>query len=139
MSRKVVIITGGGTGVGAAVARLLATRSYDVLVNYSRSAEAAATVVEECLALGVDAIASQGDVSNDDDCKALVHQAMQRWGRIDALVCSAGATRFIPMGDLDAVTTADFERAYAVNSIGPFLMARAVKPHMQAGGAIVNV
>ena len=136
---KVVIITGGGTGVGAAVARLLATRSYDVLVNYSRSAEAAATVVEECLALGVDAIASQGDVSNDDDCKALVHQAMQRWGRIDALVCSAGATRFIPMGDLDAVTTADFERVYAVNSMGPFLMARAVKPHMLAGGAIVNV
>ena len=139
MSRKVAIITGGATGVGAAVARMLAAKSYDVLVNYSRSADAAAGVVEECLALGVDAIAAQGDVSSDDDCKALVRQAMERWGRVDALVCSAGATRFIPMGDMDAVTTDDFERAYAVNSIGPFQMARAVKPHMQGGGAIVNV
>ena len=139
MSRKVAIITGGATGVGASVARTLAAKSYDVLVNYSRSADAAASVVEECLALGVDAIAAQGDVSSDDDCKALVRQAMERWGRVDALVCSAGATRFIPMGDLEAVTAADFERAYAVNSIGPFQMARAVKPHMQGGGAIVNV
>ena len=139
MNRKVVIITGGATGVGAAVARMLAARSYDVLVNYSRSADAAAGVVEECLAAGVDAFAAQGDVASDDDCKALVRQAMQRWGRIDALVCSAGATRFIPMADLDAVTTDDFQHAYAVNSVGPFQMARAVKPHMQGGGAIVNV
>ena len=139
VSRRVAIITGGATGVGAAVARMLAGKSYDVLVNYSRSADAAASVVQECLALNVDAVAAQGDVSSDADCKALVRQAMERWGRIDALVCSAGATRFIPMGDLAAVTTADFERAYAVNSIGPFQMARAVQPHMQAGGAIVNV
>lgn len=139
MSRKVAIITGGASGVGAAVARMLAARGCDVLVNYSRSAGAAASVVAECVALGVDSIAAQGDVASDDDCKALVRQAMARWGRIDALVCSAGATRFIPMGDLDEVTAADFERAYAVNSIGPFQMARAVKPHMQGGGAIVNV
>jgi 3-oxoacyl-[acyl-carrier protein] reductase len=139
MTRKVAIITGGATGVGAAVACLLAARSYDVLVNYSRSAEAAAGVVQQCLAAGVDAVAVQGDVANDADCKALARQAMERWGRIDALVCSAGASRFIPMADLDAVTTADFERAYAVNSIGPFQMARAVQPHMQGGGAIVNV
>jgi len=139
MSRKVAIITGGATGVGAAVARMLAAKSYDVMVNFSRSADAAAGVVEKCLALGVDAIAAQGDVSNDDDCKALVRHALERWGRIDALVCSAGATRFIPMGNLDAVATEDFERAYAVNSIGPFQMARAVQPHMKGGGAIVNV
>jgi 3-oxoacyl-[acyl-carrier protein] reductase len=139
MTRKVAIITGGGTGVGAAVARRLAVRSYDLLINYSRSAGAAAGVVEECLALGVDALAVKGDVSNDADCRNLAQQAMTRWGRIDALVCSAGATRFIPMADLDAVTREDFESVYAVNSIGPFQMARAVRPQMQAGGAIVNV
>ncbi len=139
MNRKVAIITGGATGVGAAVARMLAARSYDVLINYSRSADAAAGVVNECIAGGVDAFAAQGDVSSDADCKSLVTQAVQRWGRIDALVCSAGATRFIPMADLDVVTTDDFQRAYAVNSVGPFQMARAVKPYMQGGGAIVNV
>ena len=139
MSRKVAIITGGGTGVGAAVARRLAARSYDVLINYSRSADAAAGVVAECLALGVDACAVQGDVASDADCRGLARQAMTRWGRIDALVCSAGVTRFIPMDDMDAVTREDFESIYAVNSIGPFQMARAVRPHMQGGGAIVNV
>ena len=139
MSRKVAIITGGGTGVGAAVALRLAAKSYDLLINYSRSAEAAAGVVAECLALGVDAVAVQGNVASDADCRNLASQAMTRWGRIDALVCSAGATRFIPMDDLDAVTREDFESIYAVNSIGPFQMARAVRQHMQGGGAIVNV
>ena len=139
MSRKVALITGGGTGVGAAVARMLAARSYDVLVNYSRSGDAAAGVVADCVAVGADAFALKADVSKDADCRELARQTVARWGRIDALVCSAGATRFIPMADLDAVTTADFEQVYAVNSIGPFQMARAVKPHMQAGGAIVNV
>ena len=64
---------------------------------------------------------------------------MTRWGHVDALVNSAGTTRFIPMADLDAVTTDDFEQVYAVNTIGPFQMARAVKAHMPQGSAIVYV
>ncbi len=138
-NRSVALITGGATGVGAAVARMLAAKTYNVLINYSRSSDAATAVVEDCLALGADAIAVKGDVSSDSDCKELVRQAIARWGRIDALVSSAGTTQFIPMADMDAVTTADFERVYAVNTIGPFQMARAVKKHMQPGSAIVNV
>jgi len=134
--RRVAIITGGATGVGAAVARMLAAKAYSVLVNYSRSGDAAAGVVKDCLALGADAIAVQGDVASDSDCSELARQAM---ARIDALVSSAGTTQFIPMSDMDAVTTADLERVYAVNTIGPFQMARAVKQHMQTGSAIVNV
>ena len=137
--KSVAIITGGASGVGAAVARMLCAKSYNVLVNYSRSADAAAAVVQECLALGADAVAVKGDVARDDDCRELARQAMARWGRIDALVCSAGTTRFVPMADLDAVSASDFQHIYGVNSIGPFQMARAVKPHMQGGGAIVNV
>jgi 3-oxoacyl-[acyl-carrier protein] reductase len=137
--QRVAIITGGATGVGAAVARMLSARNYHVLINYSRSADAAAGVVDDCRALGADAIAVKGDVASDDDCKELARQAIARWGRIDALVSSAGATQFIPMADLDAVTTADFERVYAVNTIGPFQMARAVRKHMLPGSAIVNV
>lgn len=139
MPQKVAIITGGATGVGAATAKLLASRGYNLLVNYSRSADEANQVVTACRALGVDALSAQGDVANDDDCRALVKLAVDRWGHVDALVNSAGATRFIPMADLDAVTSADFERIYAVNTIGPFQMARAVRAHMPGGGAIVNV
>lgn len=139
MTQRIAIITGGATGVGAAVARMLAARGHNVLINYSRSSDAAAQVVQECIALGADALAVKADVSSDSDCRALVQQAVARWGRVDALVNSAGTTRFIPMSDLEAVSTQDFEQVYAVNTIGPFQMARAVKAHMQAGSAIVNV
>ena len=140
VNRRTALITGGATGVGAAVARMLAARGYNVLINYSRSADEAAAVVQECGALGADAVAVQADVSQDGDCRELVRQAVQRWGHIDALVNSAGTTKFIPMSDLEAVSAADFERVYAVNTLGPFQMARAAKPHMQGGGAaIVNV
>jgi len=138
-TRRVAVITGGATGVGAAVARMLAGKGYNVLINYSRSQEAANDVVKDCLALGADAIAVKGDVSVDGDCIELVEQAVARWGRLDALVSSAGITQFKPMSDLDAVNAADFEQIYAVNSVGPFQMARAAKKHMLSGSAIVNV
>ena len=68
-----------------------------------------------------------------------MREAVARWGRVDALVNSAGTTRFVPIADFEAVQTEDFERAYAVNTIGPFQMARAARPHMEPGSAIVNV
>ena len=139
MTKRIAIITGGATGVGAAVARMLSARGHNVLINYSRSGDAAAQVAAECIALGADALAVKADVASDPDCRALVQQAVARWGHVDALVNSAGTTRFIPMGDLEAVTTDDFERVYAVNTMGPFQMARAVKAHMPNGSAIVNV
>jgi 3-oxoacyl-[acyl-carrier protein] reductase len=82
----------------------------------------------------------QGDVSEDRDCRRLVEAAATRWGRVDALVNSAGTTRFVPMADLEAVDAADFQRIYAVNAVGPFQMARAAAPLLRRnGGAIVNV
>lgn len=136
---RVAIITGGGTGVGAACARMLAARNYNVLINYNRSADAATQVVQECQALGVDSVAAMADVASDADCKELVRIAVNRWGHVDALVNSAGTTRFIPMADLEAVSTDDFEQVYAVNTLGPFQMARAARMHMPPGSAIVNV
>lgn len=139
--RPVAIITGGGTGVGAASARALAARGYDVLVNYSRSADAAQQVVSDLRALGGDACAMQGDVAQDADCRALADAAMQRWGRIDALVHSAAMTQFVSMGDLDGQNAADFQQIYAVNVIGGYQMARAVQAALQQSpaGAIVMV
>lgn len=139
VQRKVALITGAASGVGAACARLLAGRGYHVLVNYQRSADLAHAVVAECQALGADAIAAQGNVAQDGDCVALVQQAIARWGRIDVLVNSAGATRFVPMSKLDDVQAADFQHIYAVNTIGPFQVCRAAAKHMAAGSAIVNV
>lgn len=137
--RKVAIVTGAASGVGAATARMLAGAGYDLLINYNRSAEKAQAVVADCVAAGADAMAVQGDVSLDSVCGEMVMQAIARWGRIDALVNSAGTTRFVPMSNLDGVQASDFQAIFGVNAIGPFQMARAAARHMGPGSAIVNV
>ena len=137
----VAIVTGGATGVGAAIAVLLAKRGYRVAINYSRSAKEAAETVAHCKDAGVDAMAVQGDVSDDAVCRAVVETAVARFGRVDVLVNSAGTTQFVPLSDLDGQSAEDFQKIYAVNVIGPYQMARAAAPHMRRGGAgaIVNV
>ena len=138
-SRKVALITGAASGVGASCARLLATKGYNILVNYQRSADMAHAVAAECKALGADALVAQGNVALDADCRSLVQLAVARWGRIDALVNSAGTTKFVPMSNLDDVQAADFQSIFAVNTVGPFQISRAAAQHMGGGSAIVNV
>jgi 3-oxoacyl-[acyl-carrier protein] reductase len=128
VDKRVAIVTGGGTGVGAASAKGLAAGGYNVLVNYARSKDAADDVV----AGGGDAVAVRGDVASDHDCRALASAAIDRWGRIDALVHSAGVTQFVPMRDLEGQDAGDFQRIYGVNVIGAYQMARAVFPAMRA-------
>lgn len=139
MTRRVAIITGGASGVGAATALRLAGLGYDIVINYNRSTELARQAVQACEDAGAAAFAVQGDVAQDAVCRNLAAQAMARWGRIDALVCSAASTRFVPMSELEQVSAQDFHDIYGVNAVGPFQAARAVAPHMGQGGAIVNV
>ena len=139
MANRTAIVTGGGTGVGAAVARKLAAYGCNIAINYSRSAAEAAAVAGQCIALGGDALALKADVSRDGECRELVRQTVARWGQVDMLVNCAGTTRFISMDDLEAVSAEDFQQVYAVNTLGPFQMARAARPHMGEGSAVVNV
>ncbi len=138
-ARRVAIVTGAATGVGAACARWFASRSFDILVNYRASEHPAREVADDCRSLGADILVQRGDVSKDADCRDLAAAAAERWGRVDVLVNSAGATVFRPMTDLEALDMADFLGIYGVNTVGPYQMTRAVVPHMSAGGAIVNV
>lgn len=139
MTRRVAIITGAASGVGAATALLLAQRGHEVLLNYNRSAALVGEVLRACRAAGADAVAVQGDVASDEVCRNLAREAVQRWGRIDAVVNSAGATRFVPISDLEGVNAQDFQDVFGTNTIGPFQLARAAAPHMAAGSAIVSV
>ena len=139
--RRVAIVTGGGTGVGAATCRLLAEAQFNVAIINRRSLDAAAHVVEECRSLGADAIAIEADVADDEACRRAIAKAEEHWGRVDALVNSAGATQFVPLSDLDKVSAADFQQVYAVNVIGTYQMVRAATPLLRRGGAgaVVNV
>lgn len=141
LSGKAAVVTGSATGIGAATARALAAAGCRVAVNYSRSRDEAEATAEACRKAGAEAIAVKADVSKDADCRALVAQAADAFGRLDVLVNSAGTTKFVAQSDLDGLSAEDFQRIYAVNTIGPFQMARAAAPHLKAhgDGAIVNV
>ncbi len=138
---KAAIITGGGTGIGAATALRLAEAGCNVTINYSRSAEAAETTAAACRDHGVEATTVQGDVGDDTDCRRMVTEAVDAFGRLDVLVNSAGTTVFVDHADLDGIDMDDWQRLYAVNTVGPFQMMRAAAPHLRAdgGGDVVSV
>lgn len=138
--RKVAIVTGSATGVGAATALSLASRGYNLLINFSRSETEAQASQAACQAAGADTLLVQGDVALDADCRRLAQAAVDRWGRIDALVNNAGITSFAGVANWEALDTATFERIYGVNVIGAFQMVRACLPQLKASrGSIVNV
>lgn len=136
----VVIITGGGTGVGAAAALMLAKGGAKITINYSRSATEAETTARACEELGGETLVCQGDVSNDDDCRRIVAETIEKWGRVDGLMNNAGTTQFVADNSLEALSADDFLRIYHVNVVGAYQMARAVAPSMQeqGKGSIVN-
>ena len=139
-TRKVAIVTGSATGVGAAAALMLAQRGCNVLINYTRSETEARETARRCEAQGAETIVFQADVADDTLCRAMARAAFDKWGRVDYLINNAARTKFNPYENLDGLSSADFLAIYAVNVVGPYQMVRAVVPYMrQAGrGSIVN-
>ena len=119
-NKKVALVTGSATGVGAATCLLLAENGWDVVINYSRSAEEAAQTATSCEALGSKALVVQADVANDVECRRLVDETVKMFGRIDALVNNAGTTRFCNYSDLGGLSEDDFLFLYKVNVIGAY-------------------
>jgi NAD(P)-dependent dehydrogenase (short-subunit alcohol dehydrogenase family) len=141
MHEKVALITGGGRGIGAATARLAASRGYRVVVNYVRDDTAADTLASEINRTG-EAVALRADVSIEADVLRLFDQIDSRFGRLDALVNNAGVvdqSMRVETMSADRVT-----RMLGVNVVGPFVCAREAVSRMSTtkggrGGAIVNV
>ena len=149
MTRPVVLITGGSRGIGAAAARRFARGGWDVAVGYRRSREQAETLAEELEALGARAAALEalgaraaalpGDISQRPEAQALVRQAEELLGPLDALVCSAGvAPRQMLLTDLSAP---EWREVMSVNLDSAFHLLQAAVPGFvrQQRGAIVTV
>jgi 3-oxoacyl-[acyl-carrier protein] reductase len=136
MDGSVAIVTGGGTGIGAAVVRQLAARGVRCVVNYASSRDEA-----EALAAEVGGAAVQADIVEDAACRALAAAAVERFGRLDFLVNNAGRTKFAAHEDLDALEAEDFVDIYRLNTVAAFQMIRACVPTMREGphSAVVNV
>jgi 3-oxoacyl-[acyl-carrier protein] reductase len=136
MDGGVAIVTGGGTGIGAAVVRALAGRGVSCVINYASSRDDA-----EALASEVGGIAVHADIVDDAACRALAQAAVERFGRVDYLVNNAGRTKFANHEDLDALDADDFLDIYRLNTVAAFQMVRACAPALREGpaSAVVNV
>lgn len=140
-----VIVTGSASGLGAASAAMLAKQGARVVVNYSSSRKEAEQTADVCRSAGAEVVVVQGDVSRDEDCKAIVAAAAP-WGRLDALINNAGITKHMDHGILDGLSAEDFQRIFAVNTIGPYQMIRAARAmleasarHCERAASVVNV
>ncbi|MDT8902897.1 SDR family NAD(P)-dependent oxidoreductase [Anaeroselena agilis] len=139
-NRKVALITGGGTGIGRAVALRLAAQGIDIVVNYSRSEKDALDTAAAVREAGVGCLIEKADVAADDQVRVMVDNTVRRFGRLDYLVNSAGTTRFVDAGDLDGLTGEFWDDIMAVNVKGAYFACRACRPHLKkTGGAIVNI
>ena len=138
---RVAIVTGSATGIGAETAKRLASKGCRVVINYTKSRAEAEATAASCRGLGSEALLHAADVSDDASCRAMVAAAVERWGRLDVLVNSAGRTKSARPGDLEALNAADFLDIYSVNLVGAYQMIRAAVPHMRTAGsgAVVNV
>jgi NAD(P)-dependent dehydrogenase (short-subunit alcohol dehydrogenase family) len=139
---RTLLVTGGGRGIGAAVARIAGRRGWRVAVNYVQDSQAAEAVVSAIEADGGDAFSVAGDVGSEADVLAMFAAVDARFGALQGLVNCAGIVA--PKARLDEMDLARLERMMRVNVIGTMLCAReAVKRmsirHGGAGGAIVNV
>jgi len=139
---KVMVVTGGGRGIGAATALLAAERGFAVSVNFLKDKDSASSLIDKIKSKNGRAIAVQGDVSSESDVERLFEETDRKLGRITALVNNAG---IVDRGTrVELMTAARIARMFAINVTGSFLCAReAVKRmstrHGGAGGAIVNV
>jgi 3-oxoacyl-[acyl-carrier protein] reductase len=140
MGDRTAIVTGAATGIGRAIATRLAASGYRVAINYCTSAAEAQSTAAVVDSIGSECMLVQGDVTADADCRSLAHEVAAKWGRVDALVNNAGYTRATAVANLEDVAEADWDRTFAVNVKGAFLMTRACAAMLrEARGCVVNV
>lgn len=133
---KTAIITGGGTGIGAAIAKRLAKESCAVMVSYSKSQDAAKQVVDHIKKAGGEADMCGADVKNAKAVSALFKHTLEKYGAINIVVSNAGIGHFSSMAD---TTDEDYDMIFDTNTRGTFNMCREAARHIADGGRVINI
>ena len=138
----ILLVTGGSQGIGAATARLAASRGYRVALTYQRASDLAEQVLADIRAAGGTAIAVQAEMADEASIVSLFQTVDREFGPVDAVVSNAGITG--PTATIDKVTTQILDDVLGVNVRGVFLVIREATKRMATdlggkGGAIVNV
>ncbi len=137
--RPAALVTGAASGIGRSIALALAGAGYDVAVNYSRSEAAAKAVAAEAEKCGGRTLLFRCDVAEDACVRAMLKAVEDKFGRLDVLINNAGTTTEIKPRDFDGMTVEEWDRVFAVNVRGLFLVTRAALPLLRAAkGCIVN-
>jgi 3-oxoacyl-[acyl-carrier protein] reductase len=136
LANKVALVTGGSRGIGAAIAKRLASDGATIAITYAKDAGAAASVVKAIELSGGRAIAIQADAANVEAVKAAVEKAVATLGRLDVLVNNAGtavAKKF------EETTLEEMDRMIDINLRGVFVATQAALKHMNDGGRIIMI
>ncbi|MEA2999744.1 MAG: 3-oxoacyl-[acyl-carrier protein] reductase [Sphingomonadales bacterium] len=133
---KVALVIGGSRGIGAAISQRLAADGCAVAIVHLRRSEEAARLAAELEAAGAQVLVAAADVADPAALVAAIDLALERFGRIDVLVNSAGLSVNRPLGDY---TIEDFDLVFAVNVRAPFLAAQRVAETMADGGRIITI
>jgi 3-oxoacyl-[acyl-carrier protein] reductase len=133
---KVVLVTGGSRGIGAAIAKRLATDGANVAITHTKGADAAASVVKEIKHAGRKAIAIQADAADAEAVKTAVEKTVATFGRLDVLVNNAGTA--IPK-TFEETTLEEMDRVIDINVRGTFVATQAALKHMKDGGRIIMI
>ena len=133
---KVAVVTGASKGIGAGIAKALATEGASVIVNYASSKAGAEAVVAAIKAAGGRAVAVGGDVSKAADAQGIIDSALKNYGRLDILVNNSGIYEFVA---IEAVTEEQFHRIFNINVLGAILTTQAAVKHLGEGGSVINI
>jgi 3-oxoacyl-[acyl-carrier protein] reductase len=138
--KPAALVTGAATGIGRSAAVALAKNGYDVVINFSRSKDAARITARDAEAAGARALVYRCDVSDDACVRAMVAATEKEFGRLDALINNAGTTVDVEPKNLESMKVEDWNRVFAVNVLGLFLVTRAAVPLLRKSpnGCIVN-
>ena len=134
------LVTGAATGIGRGVAVALAKNGHDVVINYSKSEDAAKITARDAAAAGAKTLLYRCDVSDDAGVRAMLAATEKEFGRLDVLINNAGTTIDVEPKNFDEVTVDAWNRVFAVNVLGLFLVTRAAVPLLRKSpdGCIVN-
>lgn len=135
---RVALVTGGSRGIGRAVVERLSDNGVQVVVNYRSDRDAAEAAVAYATAQGVAGLAAQADVSNLSEAKALIEATLQKFQRLDFLICNAGIWEGAPV---EEIPEAMWDKTMSVNLRGTWTMCHVAVPIMkrQRFGRIVIV
>ncbi len=128
---RVALVTGGSRGIGRAVSLRLAEAGAHVAINYARDEEAAAEVARAAEQAGAQALAARADVRRRAEAEALATAVIERFGRLDILICNAGVWEGAPVEEMSEEL---WERAIDVNLKGTWTVCRAAVPQMKRQG-----